>query len=69
MTKRDPLENFDSVFEFISNFATLNPSFICYCEIRSRNANKGKRLNNQSRYILPVLSRNFLRNPSRVKSP
>ena len=41
MTKRDPLKNFDSVFEFISYFATLNPSFICYCEIRSRNANKG----------------------------
>ena len=41
LTKRDPLENVDSVFEFISNFATLNPSFICYCEIRSRNANKG----------------------------
>ena len=34
MTKRDPLENFDSVFEFITNFATLNLSFICYCEIK-----------------------------------
>ena len=42
LTYIDPLENFDSVFEFISNFATLNLSFICYnCEIRSRNANKG----------------------------
>ena len=39
LTKREPLENFDSAFEFTSNFATLNPSFICYCEIRSRNAN------------------------------